>query len=200
MASFIATDPSYIEECKEWTQCVAKNEEDIAVLRKQIGDLKEILLVGNSELIRAKIALKDINKSILYAKGRVEVVRDLMEVYGKWTSCIVGEVADPNDSEEFVHKFALCNTGFPSCDIVMASCSCYYHLWYIVIQTWHSKTCLNESSVREFIEEWRRSMGLFYFEGNYSKEKLGTVVLGLQNPSTLQVVVSNHLASTASST
>ena len=178
----MATDPSCIEECEEWTRCVAKNEGDIAALRKQIGELKEILLVGNSELIRAKTTLKDINKSILHTKGRAATVRDLMEVYGKWTrrlqsitpSYIVGEVANPNDSEEFVYKCALCNTGFPSRNVVMASCGCYYHPWCIVIQTWHSKTCFNESYAREFTKEWRRSMSLFYFEGNYSKEKLGT--------------------------
>ena len=208
MASFMATNPNCLEECEEWTQCVSKNEEDIVALQKQIGDLKEILLVGNSELIKAKGALKDINKSIVHAKGRATTVRDLIEVYGKWTrrlqsitpSCIIGEVADPNDSEEFVYKCALCNIGFPSRDVVMASCGCYYYPWCIVTQIWHSKICFNESCAREFTEEWRRSIGLFYFEDNYSKEKLGTVELGLQNPSTLQEVVSNHLASIASST
>ena len=131
-----------------------------------------------------------------------------MEVYGKWTrrpqsitpSCIVDEIADPNDNEEFVHKSALCNIGFPSRDFVIASCGCYYHPWCIVTQTWHSKICFNKSCAREFTKEWRRSMGLFYFEGNYSKKKLSIARLGLQNPLTLQAVVGNHLASTTSST
>ena len=111
----------------------------------------------NSELIRAKVALKDINKNILHTKGRAAAVRELMEVYGQKTrrlqsitpSCIIGELIDLNDTEEFVYKCALCNTGFPSRDVVMASCGCYYHPWCIVTQTWHSTTCFNESCARE---------------------------------------------------
>ena len=135
MASFMASDPSCTQDYEEWTQCVARNVADIVALRKQIKDLKENTLHGNSDLISAKATLRDVNKSILDAKGRAAAIRNLLEVYGKRTrwpqsitpSCIVGEVTDPNDSEEFVQKCALCNTGFLSRDVVMASCSCYYH-------------------------------------------------------------------------
>ena len=176
MASFMATDPSCTQECEEWTQCVARDVVDIVALRKQIKDLKENTLHGNSNLISAKAALINVKKRILDAKGTAAVVRDLLEVYGKRTqrpqsitpSCIVGEVTDLNDNEEFVQKCGLCNTGFPNRDVVMASCGCYYHPWCIVTQTWHSKTCFDESCVREFTNVWRRSMGLFYFEGTYS--------------------------------
>ena len=148
----------------------------IVALRKQINDLKENTLHSNSDLISAKAALRSVKNRILDAKGRIAAVRDLLEVYGKRTrrpqsitpSCIIGEMTDPNDSEEFVQKCALCNTGFPSRGVVMASCGCYYHPWCIVTQAWHSKTCFGESCAREFTDVWRRSMGLFYFEGTYS--------------------------------
>ena len=177
MASFMATDPSCTEECEEWTQCIARDVAEIEALRKQIKDLKENTLHGNSDLISVKAALNNVKKKIMDAKGRAAAVRDLFEVYGKKTrrpqsltpSCIVGELADPNDSKEFVQKCALCNAGFPSRDVVMASCGCYYHPWCIVTQTWHSKFCFDESCTREFTDVWRRSMGLFYFEGTFSQ-------------------------------
>ena len=172
----MATDPSCTQECEEWNQCIARDVEHIVALRKQINDLKEITLHSNSDLISAKAALRSVKIRILDAKGRVAAVRDLLEVYGKRTrrpqsispSCIVGEMTDPNDSEEFVQKCALCNVGFPSRDVVMASCGCYYHPWCIVTQAWHSKTCFDESCAREFTNVWRRNMGLFYFEGTNS--------------------------------
>ena len=135
IALFMATNPSCTQECEEWNQCIARDVEHIVALRKQINDLKEITLHSNSDLISAKAALRSVKIRILDAKGRAAVVRDLLEVYGKRTwrpqsispSCIVGEMTDPNNSEEFVQKCALCNTGFPSRDIVMALCGCYYH-------------------------------------------------------------------------
>ena len=176
MASFMATDPSCTQECGEWNQCVARDVEHIVALRKQINDLKEITLHSNSDLISTKAALRSVKIRILDAKGRAAAVRDLSEVYGKRTrqpqsispSYIVGDMTDPNDSEEFVQKCALCNTDFPIRDVVMASCGCYYHPWCIVTQAWHSKTCFDEFCAREFTNVWRRSMGLFYFEGTNS--------------------------------
>ena len=102
MASFMATDPSCTQECEEWNQCVARDVEDIVALQKQIKDLKENTLHGNSDLLLAKAALRSVKKRILDAKGRATAVMDLLEVYGKRTrrpqsitpSCIVGEMAD----------------------------------------------------------------------------------------------------------
>ena len=48
MASFMATDLDCMEECWKWIQHVANNEEDIAALSKQIGELREVLLKENS--------------------------------------------------------------------------------------------------------------------------------------------------------
>ena len=115
MASFMATNPSCTEECEEWTQCIARDVAEIEALRKQIKDLKENTLHGNSNLISVKAALSNVKKKIMDAKGRATAVRDLFEVYGKRTrrpqsltpSCIVGELADPNDSEEFSKMCAL---------------------------------------------------------------------------------------------
>ena len=101
----------------------------------------------NSELLSAESTVKDVKIKIIDAKGRAVAVRELMEVYGHRTrqpqsfspSCIISDIIDPRDSEEFVHRCALCDKGFPNRDVVMASYGCYYHPWCIVTQTWHSK-------------------------------------------------------------
>ena len=48
MASFMATDLDSMEEYRKWTQRIANNEEDIAALSKQIGELRKVLLKENS--------------------------------------------------------------------------------------------------------------------------------------------------------
>ena len=132
MASFMATDLNCMEECGQWIQCIAKNEEDIATLNKQIGELKEVLLKENSLVICAKASVKDIKKKIVHAKDRATSIRKPMEMYGqsiRWPefitpSCIIDEVMDSTDKDDFIQKCALWDKGFPSCDIFMASCDC----------------------------------------------------------------------------
>ena len=108
----MATDLDCMEECRKWIQRIANNEEDIAALSKQIGELRKVLLKENSYVINTKAVVKDIKKKIVHATGRATVVWKLMEVYNQSTrqpqsitpSCIIGELMDSTNNEDFVQK------------------------------------------------------------------------------------------------
>ena len=60
---------------------------------------------------------------------------------------------------------ALCKTGFPNLDIVIAPCQCQYHPWCVVMQNWIEDTCANNHCKTKFPTIWKRSFGLIDIPG-----------------------------------
>ena len=52
----------------------------------------------------------------------------------------------------FLKPCALCTKGFPSKDVIMATCGCNYHRWCCVTQNWLSQNCAAENCKMPFIK------------------------------------------------
>ena len=174
MAAFSATDPDCSEESEEWKQRVSKNEESLDTLITQIQELDEINRRENSKILNAMAAVKDVRKRLSDAKGRLGLIHYQIEVHSRTSrrprsitpSPILADLQE-EDEDGCLKPCSLCGRGFPSRDLVMASCGCHYHLWCIVTQTWNSGLCNEESCRQAFSEKWRRSMGLHSIEGKW---------------------------------
>ena len=138
----------------------------------QIRELDEINRRENSEVLNAMAVVKDVRKRLSDAKGRLGLIHYQIEVHSRTSrrpqsitpSPILADLQE-DDEDGCLKPYSLCGRGFPSRDLVMASCGCHYHPWCIVTQTWNSGLCNEESCCQAILEKWRRSMGLHSIEG-----------------------------------
>ena len=134
MIAFSVTDPDCNEELEEWRQRVTKNEECLDSLIIQIQELDEINCRENSEVLNVLAAVKDVKKRVVDAKGRLGLIQYQIEVHSRTSTRPQSITPSPilanlqeDDKDSCLKPCSLCGRGFPSRDIVMASCGCQYH-------------------------------------------------------------------------
>ena len=152
MVAFSATDLDCNEESEKWRQRVSKNKECLDSLIIQIQELDEINCRENFEVLNALAAVKNVKKRVAHAKGRLGLIQNQIEVHSRTLrrpqsitpSSIIADLQE-DDEDGCLKPCSLSGRGFPNRDVVIASCGCYYHPWCIVIQTWNSGLCYEET-------------------------------------------------------
>lgn len=64
-----------------------------------------------------------------------------------------------------VHACAMCSTGFPNKDVILAPCLCVYHPWCAAMQAWIDGSCARATCHLEFPVSWLKSFGYYMIEG-----------------------------------
>ena len=64
-----------------------------------------------------------------------------------------------------IGECALCGSGFPHLNIIVAPCSCGYHPWCAAVHCLLQDKCADPTCNKHILEAWRKSSGFFQIEG-----------------------------------
>ena len=152
----------------------------IAALEDSIRRLKEESQDSATELLEASEEEKSLSAMKIRQTVDVERRKTLLLTVQtranialtRTPSPIIEEKeSTPETHEIVIQPCALCRSGFPNFDIVVAPCLCIYHPWCVGMQCWLEENCANPFCKDKFPESWLRSFGLYRMEGMSSSTK-----------------------------
>ena len=148
---------------------MVKQERRIIKLKYEIKQ-KEIALVDSKgEIIEALSEMDRLQTQMVNLEGdmdRLKGVLEKMEEMVRYPMClrpsqhIQEEIASHNTDLITINSCAFCNGKFPYMDIFVAPCTCTYHPWCLVMQTWVENRCAIKGCGAAFNENWKSSVGI----------------------------------------